>query len=439
MKKRVLVILLLLQFSCHKKIEEPPAYAGPDIQATLSIRDLRMRHAMGGFEYLGDEEVIEGIVVANDRSDNFYKSIVLQDSTGGITMRLEGVALYNDFPVGTRLAVKLKELWMGDYGRMIQLGAGVDRSAASSPQLIPVPMPLYSRFLVKKSMYNPVVPLSVKIEALDDSLQSCLIKLEGVEFALKDTGTAYADVINQLPDNKLLKACSGGSIAVRTSGYARFAAAKTPRGSGSITGIYTVFRNEKQLLLRDTSDVQMRQPRCAGPVTQVLFSEDFEGQVYPADLAVRNWKNIAEAGGVLYRVHAVQGNTYATISAFATGQPAVVSWLILPRLNLGNTSNEVLFFETKNGFDNGAVLQVLASANYDGGNTPWKARWTVLNANISKGAVTGLAPGWLSSGPVSLSGYKGTVYLAFRYEATDAVTVQRTTSFQLDNIRVEGN
>lgn len=442
MKKRCLILLLVHYLvSCTKMMDEPPAYVGPVIQATLSIRELRARHTMGGFEYLRDEEVIEGIVVADDRSDNFYKSIVLQDSTGGITIRLDGFALYNDFSIGTRMAIKLKELWMGDYGRMIQLGAGVDRSAPSLPELIPLPMPLYSRFLVKKSVNNPVVPLPARIETLGDSMQSCLVQLEGVEFAAKDTGTSYADVINQLPDSKVLKACSGGTVYVRTSGFARFASAKTPRGNGSLTGIYTVFRNEKQLLLRDTADVQMRQPRCAGPVTQVLFNEDFEGQVYPATLSIKNWKNITEAGSVSYLVNASSGNRYAAISAFATGEPAVISWLVLPPLNLGNTSNEFLSFETKDGFDNGALLQVMASTNYDGGNTPWKARWTVLRANISKGSVTGPAQAWLSSGPVSLSGYKGTVYLAFRYEAADssAGTIRRTTRFQIDNIRVQGN
>jgi hypothetical protein len=67
---------------------------------------------------------------------------------------------------------------------------------------------------------------------------------------------------------------------------------------------------------------------------------------------------------------------YAEISAFATNKPLVNSWLILPPVNLGNSANETLSFQTKDGFDNGAVLQVFVSTNYDGGNTPWKAKWT---------------------------------------------------------------
>ena len=98
-------------------------------------------------------------------------------------------------------------------------------------------------------------------------------------------------------------------------------------------------------------------------------------------------------------------------------------------------------FQTKDGFDNGAVLQVYLSTNYDGGITPWKAKWTALKANISKGAVSGIAADWVSSGNISLASFSGSVYIAFRYDAADPTSVidKRTTSFQLDNVRIVGN
>ncbi|MFX7849786.1 hypothetical protein ABTK11_22010, partial [Acinetobacter baumannii] len=71
-------------------------------------------------------------------------------------------------------------------------------------------------------------------------------------------------------------------------------------------------------------------------------------------------------------------NKYVEISAFATYQPVVNSWLILPPINLNNSTHEQLSFLTKDGFDNGAVLQAYISSNYDGGNSPSKAKWTPL-------------------------------------------------------------
>ncbi len=436
-----LLICFILIAGCTRKTDEPPAYTGPDIHPTISIADLRAKHSMGSQELLTDEDIIEGIVVADDRSGNFYKIIVLQDSTGGIQVKLDGYNLFNHFPVGCRLAIKLKNLWMADYGRMIQLGAGIDRTVPTSPELVGIPLPMFSRYLIKKSLHN-ILPLKdVRIDQLGDSLQSCLVRISNVEFSVTDTGTTYADALNQLADNKTVKACSGGSVYLRSSGFADFAAVKTPRGNGSITAVYGVFGTAKQLLIRDTADVQLNGLRCTGTGPKLLFSEDFEKAITGADITLQGWKNIAETGGQLFKAKMLSQNSYAEISGAGTGQSAIVSWLISPPVNLSNSANEVLQFQTRDAFDNGANFQVLVSVNYDGGNTPWKAKWTVLKAQFSKGSVNGISPSWAASGPISLSGFQGNVYVAFRYEGADpsAVIDKRTTTFQVDNIRIEGN
>jgi hypothetical protein len=433
--------LVLISVCCNKKFDSPPAYIGPDIHPNLAIRDLRAMHVMGSFEHIADDYIIEGIVVADDRKDNFYKSIVLQDSTGGITIRMDGNGLYTDYPVGRKIAVKLRNLWMGDYARMIQLGAGIDQSNPAFLELAPIPVPLFDRYIVRKELNNAVYPKHVRLDELNDTLQSRLITIDNLEFAITDTGKTYADVVNKLSVNTTVKSCTGGSTYIRTSGFANFAAAKIPRGNGNITAIYTVFRTEKQLVIRDTSDVQLNGLRCTAPGTKILLEENFERAMPNTELNLQGWKNITETGSVSYAGKTADNNVYAEISAFATGKQVVVSWLILPAVNLSNSANEVLSFLTRDGFDNGAVLQVFASTNYDGGNTPWKAKWTLLKAAISKGSVSTINNNWVSSGSISLAGFSGMVYIAFRYDGADPVSVldKRTTRFQLDNVRIEAN
>lgn len=436
----ILVITGIL-VSCHKKFDEPPTYTGPDIQANLSVHDLHKMHFNGNFEEVLDGYIIEGIVVADDRSDNFYKSIVLQDSTGGVTVRLGASGVYTAYPIGRRIAVRLKGLWLGDYAGMLQVGAAVDRTDPVYPELTGIPLPLFDRYLVKKSLHNTVIPRLVRIDELNDSLQSCLIRINNVEFSVSDTGRTYADAINKQSANRTIKACGGGSVYLRTGGFADFANNKIPRGNGSITAVYSVFNKEKQLLVRDTSDVQMNGLRCTGSGTKVLLSEDFENTTANTNLALPGWKNITESGSIPYQAGLYANNRFAEINAFASNQPAVVSWLISPPVNLANSANEILGFQTKDGFDNGAVLQAYVSTNYDGGNTPWKAKWILLKTNISKGSVSGQAVDWVASGSISLSGYSGTVYIAFRYEGADPVSAmdKRTTSFLVDNVRIIGN
>lgn len=436
-----LSLLLFSGIHCHKKFDAPPAYTGPEISANLSIRDLRSKQVNGSVGYITEDWIIEGIVIADDSKDNFYKSIMLQDSTGGITIRMDGFGLYADYPVGRRLAVKLKGLYLGDYARMVQLGGGVDWSDPRYPELLPIPVPLFNRFFVKKALNQPVAVHRVRIDELDDSLQSCLVQIDQLEFAVTDTGKTYADAINKLSSNATVKACTGGSAYVRTSGFARFAAATLPRGNGSIIAVYSVFGTSRQLLLRDTSDVQLAGLRCTGAGVKELLTEDFEQQQAQTVFSKPGWKNIAELGDQSFLVNTTFNNQYAEISAFATGKPALVSWLVAPPVNLSNSANEILSFDTRDGFDNGAVLQVLVSTNYDGGNTPWKAKWTPLKALISKGTVSSVAAKWVASGEISLSGFSGNISLAFRYEGADPIYANdaRTTRFQLDNIRIRGN
>ncbi len=137
-------VLIVISF-CNKKFDEPPVYTGPVLTASMSIKSLRALHAPGGFEQVADEQTIEGIVVADDSNDNFYKSLVIQDSTAGITIRLDGYSLYNTYPVGSKLFIRLRGLWLGEYGRMLQLGSGVNRTKTTTQELMDIPPYLFSR------------------------------------------------------------------------------------------------------------------------------------------------------------------------------------------------------------------------------------------------------------------------------------------------------
>ncbi|MEN9298358.1 MAG: hypothetical protein RLZZ429_671 [Bacteroidota bacterium] len=445
MRPLCLMLMALLFISgtttCVKHFDEPPEYTGPKVKANISITEIKRLHILNNFEKITEDLIIEGVVIANDKTDNFYKSIVIQDSTAGITVRLDGFSLFNIYPIGRKIFIRLKGLWLGDYGSNIQLGAGVDRSNPQFPELIPIPQPLFDRVIVKGDLDQKILPRRVQLEDLNDSLQSMLVTLINIEFDHSDTGKAYADAINKQTVAHTLRTCGIGTVYVRTSGFAKFASALTARGHGDITGVFSMFRTQKQLLIRDTSDVQMNGLRCTVTGPRQIYSEDFSGQIPDSLIVVPQIKNLSEIGGKFFVSKIVSGNACAEISAFATKEQAVISWLILPAIDLDHSANEILRFSTKDGFDNGAVLQVLVSTNYDGGNTPWKARWSVLPAIVAKGSVTGYAKQWVSSGDVSLNHLKGKVSIAFRYEGNDppVQAAKLTTTFRIDNIVVIGN
>jgi hypothetical protein len=426
-------------FSCSSKWDQPAIATPSTLVANTTLREIRKLHFPGNVEKIIDDWVVAGVVVANDRTDNFYKTIVVQDATGGLSVRLDATALYLTYPVGMQVYIRLKGCWLGDYGGLLQLGAGVDQSDSAYPRLLPVPVPLFQQVLVAGLPNQLIIPMEVTLSNLNDSLHNCLITIPQVEFIASDTGKPWADANNQAAVNHVLRSCVDGSMYVRTSGFAKFASAKTPRGNGKITGIYTVFGWEKQLILRDTSDVAMDGLRCTGAGYKTLLWEDFDLQKPASILSITGWKNITEVGRQSFYIKSAFNQKYASVEAFACGQPRVVSWLISAPVSLTGTSGARLSFDTRDGFDNGASLKVYVSTNYDGTNNPSKSKWTLLPASIANGTTGAVSAGWKNSGSISLSSYKGNCHIAFKYEGVDTGRNRQTTTFQIDRVSIVAN
>jgi len=254
--------MIILTASCFKQSANAANIIGFN-DSIISIKNFRKLHTMGMVEMITHPITIQGIVVANDEHDNIYKSIYIQDPTGGIVVQLDGLALYQTFPIGTLVKINAQNLFISDYRRMMQLVASVD-SSSGSLSTSGIPSPLFSKFIKIMEENVPVTPIMVNYKNLGDSLQGRLIQINGVEFSAMDTAQTFADKKNKIGISRSLKFCSGGTIYLRTSGYSDFAGVKTQKGNGIVIGIYSVYNAEKQILLRDTSDILLTGKRCTG-------------------------------------------------------------------------------------------------------------------------------------------------------------------------------
>lgn len=68
-----------------------------------------------GVEVKGNK-VIEGRVSTTDQPGNFYKSLYIQDATGGMEIKIGKNGLYNDFLEGQRVVIDCDGLYIGEYG-----------------------------------------------------------------------------------------------------------------------------------------------------------------------------------------------------------------------------------------------------------------------------------------------------------------------------------
>jgi hypothetical protein len=265
---------------CKKKFDQPPTeVTEPNIQANLTIKQLKASYVKGRPVELTGDSIITGIVVADDRSGNFYKNIVIQDSTSGLILNLSQSNLFNDYPVGRRVWVKLKGLWMGDYNGQVQVGFTKD---VMSNNINDIPQSLIPNYIIKGSIGHFVTPRVVTASQLTssvrDTLQATLIQLLDYQFATADTAKTFGDVtLSTSTRSFIINNCTGGTsnqLELYNSSYANFANLSVPNGKGPITGIYMPYGTTKEILIRDTSDVPFNNPRCGSapppPVTNLI-------------------------------------------------------------------------------------------------------------------------------------------------------------------------
>ncbi len=156
------------------------------------------------------------------------------------------------------------------------------------------------------------------------------------------------------------------------------------------------------------------------------------------DLLLDNWLNVAEAGTKLFRSQFFLGNKFAQFNPYRTQvqsqDPTNIGWLISEDITTSSTTDLFLNFDTKDGFSNGALFEAYIITNWTGDIVT--SSKTLLNATISNaGTASGYAENFTNSGNISLAGFPTSFRVAFKYTGGYS-PIPRTTSFQLDNVRV---
>jgi hypothetical protein len=442
--KKLFPALLLLAFvfiaSCRKDDFDEPSGDGQDpaLVANTTIAQLKSGYVAGVFDSIETDIIISGIITADDKSGNFYKTLVIQDATAAIAIRVDVSDFYTRYPIGRRIFVKCKGLILGDYNALIQLGGYVDYTDPSELSVEPIPYALVNKFLFPGQYNLTVAPVVVTIPQLiadPNTYQNMLISLTGVQFIASDTGNTYADIPFQQSANRTIESCNSEQIIVRSSNYATFGDESVANGNGTLTAIFSVYGEvcstcdgDAQLLLRDLYDVNLTGARCGSGGTGGGINETFSSQSTGTDISLPGWSNVAAVGNRYWRAGLFSGDTYAQATAFGSGLPAMESWLITPEFDLATL--DTLTFRSSWGYFVHNGLSVWISTDYDGVDFA-SATWTQLSPTLavqSDGQFT-----WIPSGNVPLTGFSGNAYVGFKYVG-DGTT--NTTTWRIDDVIV---
>lgn len=207
-----------------------------------------------------DEYVyIRGIVTANDRNGNRPYTIVLQDPTGSIEVKVSGDQLFVNYPVRYEILLSCYMLVLADYLGTKSLGA------LSNP-------PYNNTFISKDSRSTTFkavtakeerpVPEPVYIGNIKDRDVSKYVCIENTQFL--ETGVLWCDTDkdgNAIATNRHLVNNVGDRLTVRINPTSHHALHKLPHGNGYIEGILGIFAGEYQLTVPDSRFVVMNGPR----------------------------------------------------------------------------------------------------------------------------------------------------------------------------------
>ena len=225
----ILYIAIIALFGgCYEGFSESEG-SGSLPSRTTTIADLKGLYP-NEYQVINQNIVCVGRVTSSDRDGNFYRSLFIEDESGGLEILLGIYDSYTLYPIGTTVALRLN-------------GCGVAyRDGALQVGLPKNPHDLYLRefesqvvidqHIIRSNSTSNITPSEHRISTLDTSICGRLIRTNAVRHA-----PLAEEVCESIAGYHRFVADDGGEIYCAVSEYARFANMAIPEGDTAIVGV----------------------------------------------------------------------------------------------------------------------------------------------------------------------------------------------------------
>jgi len=259
-----------------------------------------------------------------------------------------------------------------------------------------------NNFIIRSSIVENIEANQISLSDLNNDKIGTFIQIENIQFKNDEIGKTYAgEKFDRFNGERVLVQCENSiNTILSTSSFSDFKSNIIPDKSGNLSAVLTkdFYAKKYILVLNDPSTIDFSEDNRCDPefynceinnsvYTKILFFENFQEVKKTKDLEDLGWinKNVY-LGNTKFKKRSSQGNVSMQISAFNTEENPLEVWLISPAIDLSNSSNEIVSFDTKASFDNGTILTVWVSTNFDGDIK--NATWKQLDVKISVGPET---------------------------------------------------
>lgn len=357
-RKTILILAAaLMLYSCEKELAVAPPLTY-DGEATWTIRDLLNCDTASQLP----DSVITGIVVSSDEKGSFYKSLVIQDETGGIQIKVDNSSLFSRYKIGQRVYVKCKDLVLGKYYNLPQMGIG------EVTDLIAIPSKYEFQHIYRDGVpETEPAPFEITSATTEDELNAhlnMLVEIPNCQFVQK--GVPFVDPLNTRPytSRDINLRIGSNNLTVNTSKYVDDEIGKTltPDGTGTVRGILTIYQTYSspvyQIVLRSIKDIDFvwteKVYDLADHLSQSMFG-------WSAKNSGASWTTVTSQSAFMIEGTGTESN----------------SWLISPALNFtGYTRADVSFDRLILG--NNDLTMYYTTTAYTPGSDIVTANWTAV-------------------------------------------------------------
>ncbi len=279
----ILVLAALIGCVKDQNFDPPKKSCEVDLEVNATFADVKDLYIDGTVQIL-DDLVIEGYVISSDGAGNFFSTLHFQDDpenpAEGLQLEFDVRDSHLFYPIGSKIYVKLKGLYLGKQKDVYKLG-GVFTSFGNL-SVGRLPANVVSQHLYV-SCGDPVsiTPAEVRIDALEERMVNTLVELKNVEVIDDELGFPFAEVREET--QRTLIACDDNEIVLLNSGYSDFQSTLLPEGSGSVVGVLLKENSRYMLVIRDLNDIDFQEERCAEVIDEFTSNAVFISELADPD------------------------------------------------------------------------------------------------------------------------------------------------------------
>lgn len=236
--KTIVCISLLLFAGCDRASEPGYGKDGPEPPPPHTVAYLKSLCDGKASVQVTQDITLRGFVTANDLYGEFYKTLVVEDASGGIAIAADHTSLSDDYPFGILATVRCNGLTLYNYGGKILLGTTPSENGVGR-----IPRAELSRYLRTEQPAGEThraAPLSfdeVAARHIDTR-----VRFDNVHFTEASTWCdTDPETRRVVTTERTIADAEGREFIVRTAGTCVYAKEPLPQGTGSLYGIIDYF------------------------------------------------------------------------------------------------------------------------------------------------------------------------------------------------------